>query len=30
METTDVSPEDGWPGIYDKLMPILAQWKQAV
>lgn len=25
----DVSPEDGSPGIYDRLLPILAEWKQA-
>jgi hypothetical protein len=25
----DVSPDDGGPGIYDKLLPILAAWKQA-
>ena len=28
METADVHPATG-PGIYDKLLPILAQWKQA-
>ncbi|MCJ2035345.1 putative Ig domain-containing protein [Methylobacterium sp. J-068] len=26
-ESFDVSPEGGGPGIYDKLLPILAQWK---
>ena len=26
-ETSEVSPEGGGPGIYDKLLPILAQWK---
>ncbi|KAB1074289.1 DUF4214 domain-containing protein [Methylobacterium planeticum] len=26
-ESTDVKPEDGSAGIYDKLLPILAQWK---
>ncbi len=28
MEVDDVSPGAGVPGIYDKLLPILAQWKQ--
>ncbi|WP_238298730.1 polysaccharide deacetylase family protein, partial [Methylobacterium soli] len=28
METADVKPDSG-PGIYDKLLPILTQWKQA-
>ena len=28
METADVHPDTG-PGIYDALLPILAQWKQA-
>ena len=28
-ETLDVNPESGGPGIYDKMMPILAQWKEA-
>jgi serralysin len=26
-QSEDVSPESGGPGIYDKLLPILAQWK---
>ncbi|WP_176594362.1 cadherin domain-containing protein [Sphingobium sp. EM0848] len=26
-ETADVSPGNGQPGIYDKLLPILTQWK---
>jgi Ca2+-binding RTX toxin-like protein len=26
-EILDVSPESGGPGIYDKLLPILSQWK---
>ncbi|WP_176594157.1 M10 family metallopeptidase C-terminal domain-containing protein [Sphingobium sp. EM0848] len=26
-ETSDVSPGNGQPGIYDKLLPILTQWK---
>jgi len=26
-ERQDVSPENGGPGIYDKLVPLLAQWK---
>lgn len=26
-ETADVSPDNGQPGIYDKLLPILTQWK---
>ncbi len=28
MYREDVSPEGGGPGIYDKLLPILAEWKQ--
>ncbi|GEP06081.1 DUF4214 domain-containing protein [Methylobacterium oxalidis] len=28
METADVSPESGAPGIYDKLLPILDEWKK--
>ena len=29
MEMFDVNPENGAPGIYDKLLPILQQWKTA-
>ena len=29
METMDVSPENGGPGIYDKLLPLLQQWATA-
>ncbi|MER2265838.1 DUF4214 domain-containing protein [Methylobacterium oxalidis] len=27
-ELTDVNPDDGSPGIYDRLLPILQQWKE--